>query len=105
MNYSEDDTARIVSEYESNPSRATVDRLADEFKKSTRSIIGKLAKEGVYKRVEYRTKTGEVPVTKLEIVEDIQSQLGCEALTGLEKAPKHTLKTLKEALIKAYLMD
>ena len=51
MNYSEDDTARIVSEYENDPSRATVDRLADEFKKSARSIIGKLAKEGVYKRV------------------------------------------------------
>ena len=105
MNYSEDDTSNIVRQYEENPTRETVDRLAEVYNKSARSIIGKLAKEGVYKRVEYRTKTGEVPVTKLEIVEDIQSQLGCEALTGLEKAPKHTLKTLKEALIKAYLMD
>ena len=98
MNYTVEETARIVSEYEENPSRATVDRLADEYKKSARSIIGKLAKEGVYKRVEYRTKTGEVPVTKLQIVEDIQSQLGCEALTGLEKAPKQTLKILLDSL-------
>jgi len=98
MNYSEDDTARIVSEYENDPSRVTVDRLADEFKKSARSIIGKLAKEGVYQRVEYRTKTGEVPVTKLEIVEEIQSQLGCKTLTGLEKSPKETLKVLLESL-------
>ena len=98
MNYTVEETARIVSEYENDPSRATVDRLADEYKKSARSIIGKLAKEGVYRRVEYRTKTGEVPVTKLEIVEDIQSQLGCEALTGLEKAPKQTLKILLDSL-------
>ena len=98
MNYTVEETARIVSEYENDPSRATVDRLADEYKKSARSIIGKLAKEGVYRRVEYRTKTGEVPVTKLEIVEDIQSQLGCEALTGLEKAPKQTLKILQDSL-------
>ena len=98
MNYTVEETARIVSEYENDPSRATVDRLADEYKKSARSIIGKLAKEGVYRRVEYRTKTGEVPVTKLEIVEDIQSQLGCQALTGLEKAPKQTLKILLDSL-------
>ena len=95
MNYTEDDTANIVQQYMENPTRATVDMLADRYNKSARSIIGKLAKEGVYRRVEYRTKTGEVPVTKLELVEDIQSKLGCEALTGLEKAPKEVLKCLK----------
>ena len=98
MNYTEDDTANIVQQYMDNPTRETVNRLAEVYNKSARSIIGKLAKEGVYRRVEYRTKTGEVPVTKLELVEDIQSQLGCEALTGLEKAPKETLKILKDSI-------
>ena len=99
MNYSEDDTANIVQQYMDNPTRETVDKLAQVYNKSARSIIGKLAKEGVYQRVEYRTKTGEVPVTKLEIVEEIQSQLGCsQTLTGLEKAPKETLKLLLESL-------
>lgn len=98
MNYTEDDTANIVKQYEENPTRDTVNRLAEVYNKSARSIIGKLAKEGVYKRVEYRTKTGEVPITKLQIVEDIQSQLGCETLTGLEKAPKETLKILLNAV-------
>ena len=98
MNYSENDTASIIEQYEANPTRETVDRLASVYNKSARSIIGKLAKEGVYRRVEYRTKTGEIPVTKLQIVEDIQSQLGCEALTGLEKAPKQTLKILLDSL-------
>ena len=98
MNYTEDDKANIVQQYMENPTRATVDRLAEVYNKSARSIIGKLAKEGVYRRVEYRTKTGEIPVTKLEIVEDIQSQLGCETLTGLEKAPNETLKILLESI-------
>ena len=96
MNYTSEETENIVKQYQDNPTRETVDRLASVYNKSARSIIGKLAKEGVYQRVEYRTKTGEVPVTKLQIVEDIQSQLGCESLTGLEKAPKETLKILKE---------
>jgi hypothetical protein len=39
-----------------------------------------------------------VPVTKLEIVAEIQSQLGCKTLTGLEKSPKETLKVLLESL-------
>ncbi len=99
MNYNEDDTANIVQQYMDNPTRETVDKLAQVYNKSARSIIGKLAKEGVYQRVEYRTKTGEVPVTKLEIVSEIQSQLGCnQTLTGLEKAPKETLKLLLESL-------
>ena len=98
MNYNEDDTANIVQQYMDNPTRETVDKLAQVYNKSARSIIGKLAKEGVYQRVEYRTKTGEVPVTKLEIVSEIQSQLGSETLTGLEKAPKETLKLLLESL-------
>ena len=98
MNYTSEETQNIVRQYQDNPTRETVDRLASVYNKSARSIIGQLAKEGVYQRVEYRTKTGEVPVTKLQIVEDIQSQLGCEALTGLEKAPKETLKILLQSL-------
>ena len=98
MNYTEEETANIVQQYMDNPTRETVDKLAQVYNKSARSIIGKLAKEGVYQRVEYRTKTGEVPVTKLEIVSEIQSQLGSKTLTGLEKAPKETLKLLLESL-------
>jgi hypothetical protein len=100
MNYSEEDTKSIVDQYKSAPNRETVDRLAQVYNKSARSIIGKLAKEGVYQRVEYRTKTGEIPVTKLQLVEELCSQLAVNEsdLIGLEKAPKQTLKNLLDAI-------
>jgi len=50
MNYSEDITKYMVSEYTENPSRATVEKLAEELNKSIKSVIGKLSREGVYRR-------------------------------------------------------
>jgi hypothetical protein len=49
----------------------------------------------------YKTKSGENPVTKLEIVENIAEALGVESdnLVGLEKAPKATLKNYRESTI------
>ena len=100
MNYIEEQTKHIVEAYQSNPNRETVEALAKELSKSIKSIIGKLSREGVYRREIYKTKTGELPVTKVEIVSDIADNLGIEveSLSGLEKAPKATLKKLKEAL-------
>ena len=100
MNYNEEQTKHIVEAYQSNPNRETVEALAKELSKSIKSIIGKLSREGVYRREIYKTKTGELPVTKVEIVSDIADHLGIEveSLSGLEKAPKATLKKLKEAL-------
>ena len=52
MNYTSEETQNIVRQYQDNPTRETVDRLASVYNKSARSIIGKLATEGVYQRVE-----------------------------------------------------
>tara|TARA_B110000014_G_scaffold38952_1_gene25297 strand:- start:400 stop:714 length:315 start_codon:yes stop_codon:yes gene_type:complete len=100
MNYNEEQTKRIVEAYQHNPSRETVESLADELQKSIKSIIGKLSREGVYRREIYKTKTGELPVTKMEIVSNIADDLGIEveSLSGLEKAPKAVLKTLENSL-------
>ena len=100
MNYNGEQTKRIVEAYQSSPNRETVEALAKELSKSIKSIIGKLSREGVYRREIYKTKTGELPVTKVEIVSDIADDLGIEveSLSGLEKAPKSALKKLKEAL-------
>ena len=93
MNYNEEQTKRIVEAYQSSPNRETVEALAKELSKSIKSIIGKLSREGVYRREIYKTKTGELPVTKVEIVANIADDLGLEveSLLGLEKAPKATL--------------
>ena len=100
MNYNEEQTKHIVEAYQSNPNRETVEALAKELSKSIKSIIGKLSREGVYRREIYKTKTGELPVTKVEIVSNIADSLGIEvdSLLGLEKTPKATLKTLEEAI-------
>ena len=100
MNYTEEQTAHIKEQYLANPNRVTVEKLADELNKSVKSIIGKLSREGVYRREIYKTKSGELPVTKVEIVSNIADSLGLEVenLFGLEKTPKATLKNLEDAI-------
>ena len=100
MNYSEEQTKYMTALYLSTPSRSTVEALAEEMNKSIKSIIGKLSREGVYRREIYKTKSGETPVTKVEIVSNIADTLGLEVdnLLGLDKAPKSTLKILEKGI-------
>jgi hypothetical protein len=100
MSYNKEDTELVINIYSEKPTKETVEYLAKKLSKSTKSIIGKLSREGVYRREVYRSKTGEVPTTKVEIVSNIASVLGIEVedLVGLEKSPKTTLKALEEAL-------
>ena len=100
MNYTEDQTKYMIDEYTSKPTTITVERLASELEKSKKSIIGKLSREGVYRRSVYKTKSGDQPITKEEMVRELEDALGLnlEALAGLEKAPKNVLKLLKDNL-------
>ena len=99
-NYSEAETNMMVNEYLDQPTRETVDNLAERLNRSTKSIIGKLSREGVYRREVYVSKTGESPITKVEIVSNIAESLGLEnsALAGLEKSPKASLRSLEKAV-------
>lgn len=101
VNYTPEMVDTMKSRYTANPSRETVEVLSKELNKSIKSIIGKLSREGVYQKTEYLTKTGEKPVTKRELVEKISEILGVDyqALAGLEKSPKSSLKLLEETLI------
>ena len=100
VNYTEEQVELMINAYKSNPSRETVENLAEDLDKSIKSIIGKLSREGVYKKTVYKTKTGEDPETKKEIVENLAEKLGIEYQTvaGLEKSPKTALKILREAI-------
>ena len=100
VNYTEEQVDYMKTIYIAFPERETVERLAQEFDKSVKSIIGKLSREGVYKKTEYLTKTGEKPRTKTQIVENLASKLDIDitALAGLEKAPKQSLKNLRSAI-------
>ena len=99
-NYTEEMTQKLIIEYLNSPSRATVEKLAGEYNRSLKSIIGKLSREGVYQRESYKTKTGEKPITKIELVHQIAESLKCdpEELLGLDKAPRQALKFLKQNL-------
>jgi hypothetical protein len=99
INYTEEETKHIVEQYNAVPTMETVQSLAEELGKSTKSIIGKLSREGVYKRAVYTSKSGAVPVTKVELVNNIAENLGIEVenLVGLEKSPKTALQTLERA--------
>jgi hypothetical protein len=99
-NYTEAETIIMVETYLEEPSRETVDKLAEELGRSTKSIIGKLSREGVYRREVYVSKTGENPITKMEIVNNICEDLGVESrsLAGLEKSPKTALRNLEKAV-------
>lgn len=90
----------MVEAYNLTPSRETVTMLSEKLDKSEKSIIGKLAREGVYQKQVYISKTGEKPVTKIEIVREIAEELNLNAqdLNGLDKAPKGVLKLLCESI-------
>ena len=100
-NYTDEMVDVMVAEYTSTPTKDTVAKLASEFNKSTRSIVAKLVREGVYKAQPRTTKTGAPVVRKSEIVAEIQTELGANAgLPSLEKASKADLQNLL-ALIQA----
>ena len=101
VNYTPEMVDLMKSRYSANPTRETVEELANELNKSIKSVIGKLSREGVYEKTEYLTKTGEKPVTKRELVEKVSEILAVDyqALAGLEKSPKSALKLLEETLI------
>jgi hypothetical protein len=109
MSYSEEQAQHIVEEYNADPSRATVDRLAEELNKSPRSIIAKLSSAGVYKAPPRVSKTGEPIIRKEDLAAEIGDWFGIEVPT-LAKAGKLELKKLHEALsnpdfIRAHLVD
>ena len=97
-NYTSEQVEVMVACYTAEPTRATVDIIAKEMDKSVKSVIGKLSREGVYQKQIYKTKTGEVPMTKQEIVTLMAQSLDIDSskIMGLEKAPKQDIKFLSE---------
>ena len=49
-NYTEEMTNMLVGAYLDKPTPETVEALAEKFDRSKKSIIGKLSREGVYRR-------------------------------------------------------
>ncbi len=99
-NYTQEQVVHMVEAYTKNPCRYTVDMLAEDFDKSVKSIIGKLSREGVYEKQVYKTKAGEVPVTKEFLISGLAElfEVDSSKLMGLEKAPKQVIKFLHDTI-------
>ena len=100
INYTPEQVDWMSNLYNQTPSRQTVEDIANILEKSTKSVIGKLAREGIYQKAEYISKTGEKPITKIQLVGKLATALDLkvEDLEGLDKAPKGVLKLLCENL-------
>ena len=86
----------MVSRYEAEPTRVTVDELAAEFEKSSRSVIAKLSALGVYVAAVKATKRPP-QVRKADLVADIEKALGVE-FVSLSKAGFADLEKLLAAV-------
>lgn len=96
MNYPTDVVEEMVATYNDEPTRATVELLAKEFGKTTRSIIAKLSREGVYVAQTKTAATASI-VRKEDLVDDIEATFGIK-VPSLVKASKVDLQALVLAM-------
>lgn len=97
VNYTEAQTQQVIAAYQAG---TAVEAIAEMMQKSTRSIVAKLSREGVYKKKEYVSKTGEKPVKKDQTADAIGAilKLSESDTESLTKANKSALKAIFEAL-------
>lgn len=95
VQYTPEQSAQIVELYTGG---ASIQFIAEMLGKSTRSVISKLSREGVYKA---KAKTSAASrVTKAMLVAAIAAKVGAteEALESLEKATHEALELVAKAL-------
>lgn len=97
VNYTPEMTLQIVTAYKGGE---TVEKIAEAVGRSTRSVTAKLSREGVYKRKEYTSKTGERPAKKDATADAIGKILNLSEpdTESLTKANKEALKAIFAAL-------
>ena len=90
VNYTPEQTALLVANYKAGES---VEQLAEMFGKTTRSIVAKLSREGVYHA---KTKNTVTRVKKSELVDRIANRVGVapETFDSLEKANHEVLEAI-----------
>lgn len=95
QNYTPEMTKTIVEAYQSGQ---TVEQIAAETGKSTRSIVAKLSREGVY-QAKNKTK-GTNLVRKADLITEIAFSIGTneELIESLEKATKEALELIARAV-------
>lgn len=93
VNYTPEQTQSIVELYTSG---ATVEAIAEQFGKTTRSIVAKLSREGVYKKSEKAAQGGTKAPKKSEMVEEMANILGVDytEIQSIEKGSKEAVEEI-----------
>jgi len=90
VNYTPEQTAQMLEGYAKG---VPVEAIAATLGKTVRSVVAKLSREGVYRKKEYVSKTGERPVRKDETADRIGAlaELSEGEIDSLTKANKTAL--------------
>lgn len=90
VNYTPEQVAQMLDGYSKG---VPVESIAATLGKSVRSVVAKLSREGVYRKKEYVSKTGERPVRKDETADKIGALAGLSEgeIDSLTKANKTAL--------------
>lgn len=93
-NYTPEQTAQIVADYQAGVS---VEQIAEKVGKTIRSIVAKLSREKVYIAKEYKTKNGEAPIKKDVHADFIGAALNLSEndIESLTKANKSALRAIE----------
>lgn len=94
VNYTPEMTEKVKAEYLAG---TAVESIAEMTGKTVKSVIAKLTREGVYKRKEYVSKTGEKPVKK-----DAHADAIGAVLNMSENEIESLTKANKTALVKIF---
>ena len=90
VNYSEEMTAKVISDYQEG---VDLDTIADEIGKSVRSVRSKLVREGVYVAQPKATSTKRDEPTKKELLNTLEGIAPFE-VTGFMGATKSAITEL-----------
>lgn len=94
QNYTAEQTTQLVTGYQAGE---TVEQLATQLGKTTRSVVAKLSREGVYQA---KTKNTVTRVKKADLVDRIATLCSAtpEAFDSLEKANHEVLEAILQNL-------
>jgi Zn-dependent peptidase ImmA (M78 family) len=97
MKYTPEQTQELQNLYQAG---SPVSELAQRYGVPERSIIAKLSSLGIYQKKQYVSKTGEPPIKKETLVEELARVLAVDILLldSLEKCNKRVLKILLDRL-------
>ena len=96
VNYTPEQTLEIVQLFTSG---TTVEQIAEQFGKTTRSIIAKLSREGVY--VAKSKAAGTKRMTKADMIAKVEEALELDmVLSSMEKASLEAVEALYKAVVR-----